>query len=346
MAEKTLSIAQLFAHEKRKDEGKFMKIVQGADGSFKVTKVSLSGYKNTWNENAANDKNTGLSKYMPDMIYDPSFRIAGERQVLKTFLKIWKSQEKSIFTRDDIETILNNAFSRNNFESQDEQIIFDPKFDQNKSFSLGRGTKGTFASNFRREIAEASAAVKDKAKTKEAEEKSKNYLPLEHEKLSAALEYLKDHQGSKEVSSPRTSRGGGRRGPVQRTSEYFKTLLEAVPSGKYLDVSHTTETGTKTSTKELPGDKSIVQYYKLGSSSDRTLNKAGFTISARSKDPKEGVVNFLMIAQGWDEDKASNYYDSIVKPIGSAPRLAATKKGSAKEAASPTRRRRNDSDEQ
>ena len=49
MSDKTLSIQQLFAIDKREKDGSFMKVVL-SDSGFKTSKVKLSGSKNTWNE--------------------------------------------------------------------------------------------------------------------------------------------------------------------------------------------------------------------------------------------------------------------------------------------------------
>ena len=306
---------------KNRNSSIYTKIVKTSDGfSASSSGNLLSGAHIVWSSEES-------KRYNPDVIYDPTFRLAGTADDLKAYLKSFKKGQNSELSSEVIKKIIDNAYTKSNFESDQTQNIYSPSYPQGGDFELGSSKAKSFVTNFQNELNLIKSINSNK--TKKA---TTNKLPL-----NLLEDFIKSQDGVKDEKPAATKQTKSESEPKAksgRNKAYFEKSLGEIKakSGFFYDVAGCEPNGVGCRSKKIPDNTE--NFYTLEAKG--LLHHAGF--SSGSKTAREGVTNFLKIYKGFDDAEADRFFDELMGPVTSAPKMVEkSKKNNPKAPGSPTK---------
>uniref|UniRef100_A0A6C0AEZ1 Uncharacterized protein n=1 Tax=viral metagenome TaxID=1070528 RepID=A0A6C0AEZ1_9ZZZZ len=236
-------------------------------------------------------------------IYLPSLGIVGDREVIKNFLEklTYGAKNKQAFKKDDVQLILESAYSSKNYNSSDIQKIIEISSRPDKSPMIKTiDSENTFFENYKKEI------NNKKTKPKNVEDR---ILLSDLSEIITQIE-IKNKKSDESLK---------------------KKLTDAKKNSQYLDISKCKSDGSGCTLKKNPSESKESELIRLASSKKELLYNAGFKL-----DNKEGAEIFISIYNKISQKEAKEFISKLLKDEKSLPKVSKGEKKVTKNNSSDT----------
>lgn len=220
-------------------------------------------------------------------IYLPSLGIVGDKEVIKLFLEklTYGTKNKQAFKKDDVQLILETAYSSKNYNSNDIQKIIEISSRQDKSPMIKIiDSENTFFENYKKEI------NNKKTKPKTVEDR-------------ILLSDLSEIINQIEIKNKKSD------------DSLKKKLTDAKKNSQYLNVSKCTPDGSGCTLKKNPPESKESELVRLASSKKELLYNAAFKL-----ENKDGAENFISIYNKINLKEAKEFISNLLKSEKSVPK--------------------------
>jgi len=298
-------------NDNRVEGGSRYKISKDESPSLSISEYRLTGSSSIFNPKSGPSKTTYDLEVKPNTVYVPTVRLSGLPEDIEYFLKNFKKDGKSEISSDDIKEMLNNAFTKNNFESSKHQNLYGVSYG-NKGFSMKLiKSKNSFAENYEEE--KKNIARFNKEKNLKKEQKMEDIITLDD--LDSVIQMISGEKLTDVVKKVSTISSPKKE--VQKGRATFDKAIKSLAPGKYLKINKVTSTGAGARSTADPKTEAG-NFYRLASKG--LLENVGFTY----KDGEtEGIINFLMLYFEINKKEAKEKLSGILgsRQITSAPKI-------------------------